>query len=191
MINKDYGRLYDIGVIHGRFQILHNDHLKYILSGLELCRHLVIGITNPDPLLTGYEKTDPERSSRSSNPLTYYERYCMIRSALEEAGVDESMFSIVPFPVNRADLIDNYVPLDGVFFLSIYDDWGREKLERFKNLGLKTHVLREVTPDEKGISASEIRNLIIEDLHWEHLVPESVAEKIKKSNLRNRLINLQ
>lgn len=190
MIHKDPEKLYDTGVIHGRFQILHNDHMKYILSGLELCRHIVIGITNPDPVLTGYEKTDPERSSRSSNPLTYYERYFMIRSALVEAGVAEPMFSIVPFPVSRIELIDNYVPLDGVFFLSIYDDWGREKLERFKNLGLKTHVLREVTPDEKGISATEIRNLIIKNLHWEHLVPESVAEIIKKSDLRHRLISL-
>ena len=50
---------YDTGVIHGRFQILHKDHLKYLLSGWELCRHLVIGISNPDPLLTREEKTDP------------------------------------------------------------------------------------------------------------------------------------
>jgi nicotinamide-nucleotide adenylyltransferase len=41
--------LYELGVIHGRFQVLHNDHLRYILAGKELCRHLVVGITNPDP----------------------------------------------------------------------------------------------------------------------------------------------
>lgn len=26
---------FDVGVIHGRFQVLHNDHLKYLLAGKE------------------------------------------------------------------------------------------------------------------------------------------------------------
>lgn len=190
MIQKDPEKIYDIGVIHGRFQILHNDHIKYILSGFELCRHLIVGISNPDPFLTENEKTDPGRSIRSSNPLTYYERYTMIRAALQEKGVNESEFSIVPFPVNRTDLLVNYVPMDAVFFLSIYDDWGREKLDRFRKLGLKIHILREVTPDRKGISASEIRSLLVNDLPWEHLVPRAVEEIIEKSDLRNRLLSL-
>jgi D-arabinose 5-phosphate isomerase GutQ len=45
---SDSSTTVDVGVIHGRFQILHNDHLKYLLAGKDLCRHLVIGITNPD-----------------------------------------------------------------------------------------------------------------------------------------------
>jgi len=36
------------GVVHGRFQVLHNDHVKYLLAGKARCRHLVVGITNPD-----------------------------------------------------------------------------------------------------------------------------------------------
>jgi len=43
----------ETGVIHGRFQVLHNDHLKYLMEGMALCDHLVVGITNPDPILTG------------------------------------------------------------------------------------------------------------------------------------------
>ena len=43
--------MYDIGVIHGRFQVPHNDHLRYLLAGKALCRHLVVGLTNPDPSL--------------------------------------------------------------------------------------------------------------------------------------------
>ena len=39
----------ETGIIHGRFQILHNDHVKYLLAGKQFCRHLVVGITNPDP----------------------------------------------------------------------------------------------------------------------------------------------
>jgi cytidyltransferase-like protein len=43
---------YDVGIIHGRFQILHNDHVKYLMAGKELCEHIIVGITNPDPSLT-------------------------------------------------------------------------------------------------------------------------------------------
>ena len=45
----------EVGVIvseHGRFQVLHNDHFKYLMAGKAQCRHLVVGITNPDPTLT-------------------------------------------------------------------------------------------------------------------------------------------
>ena len=40
------------GVIHGRFQVLHNDHLKYLLAGKADASTLVVGITNPDPCQT-------------------------------------------------------------------------------------------------------------------------------------------
>ena len=52
----------ETGVIHGRFQVFHNDHLVYLLAGLALCRHLVVGITNPDPFLTRDDAADRKRS---------------------------------------------------------------------------------------------------------------------------------
>ena len=69
----------ETGVIHGRFQVLHNDHLKYLMAGKSKCQHLVVGITNPDPTLTGPESADPHRDSPFANPLTYVERYTMVR----------------------------------------------------------------------------------------------------------------
>ena len=59
-----------LGVIHGRFQLLHNDHMKYLLAGKERCEHLIIGICNPEQDLTKYTSNNPHRSKRSSNPLT-------------------------------------------------------------------------------------------------------------------------
>ncbi|MBY9010002.1 MAG: nicotinate-nucleotide adenylyltransferase, partial [Candidatus Lokiarchaeota archaeon] len=64
---------YDLGTIHGRFQILHNDHMKFIIAGKKLCKHLIVGITNPDPSLTKDHGTNPHRSTPVANPLTYYE----------------------------------------------------------------------------------------------------------------------
>ena len=110
---------YETGVIHGRFQVLHNDHIKYLMAGKELCKHLVVGITNPDPSLTRHSNTNPHRSTPLANPLTYYERYLMTQAALLEQGLNLSEISIVPFPINVPELIKYYVPMDAVFFLSI------------------------------------------------------------------------
>ncbi|NVM35270.1 MAG: adenylyltransferase/cytidyltransferase family protein [Candidatus Lokiarchaeota archaeon] len=181
---------YDIGVIHGRFQILHNDHIKYLMAGKHFCNHLVVGITNPDPFLTRDSEANPHRSKPIANPLTYYERYVMVEAALLEQGLKFSEFLIVPFPINIPELIQYYVPIDAVFFLTIYDDWGRQKKSFFESLGLKIHVLWEVSLENKGLSSSDIREAIIKGKPWEQFVPTSVANLIKKWDIITRLIKL-
>ncbi|MFX1320835.1 MAG: nicotinate-nucleotide adenylyltransferase [Promethearchaeota archaeon] len=181
---------YDVGVIHGRFQILHNDHMKYLLAGKNLCKHLIIGITNPDPSLTRDSKTNPHRSTPLANPLSYYERYVMLREVFKEKGFKLSEFSIVPFPINIAELIKYYVPMNAVFFLSIYDDWGREKKQKLESLGLNVYVLWEVSFEEKGLSSSDIRDAMINNKPWEHLVPSVVVKLMKEWDIIDRLKNM-
>ncbi len=179
------------GVIHGRFQVLHNDHLRYLLAGKALCRHLVVGITNPDPSHIGEEPADPHRSTMDANPLTYFERYRLVRAALSEAGLPLNEFSVVPLPINHPERYRYYVPLDAVFLLSIYDDWGRRKKNYFESLHLNVHVLWEVRPQEKGISGCEVRAAMAAGLPWEHLVPASVAALLKEWKITDRLRSLQ
>lgn len=181
---------YETGVIHGRFQILHNDHLEYILSGKKLCLHLVIGITNPDPTTVKQEAADSKRSSPLANPLTYYERHVLVRLAMESTGVKPEKYSVVPLPISTPELYKYYVPVDAVFFLSIYDNWGRRKKEYFESLGLNIHVLREVTPEEKGISAGYIRKCMVENRPWEKMVPADVARKLKEWQIPDRLTQM-
>jgi len=178
---------YETGVIHGRFQVLHRDHLRYLLAGRALCRHLVVGITNPDPTLTREHRADPHRSRAEANPLTYYERYQLVRAALAEAGTPLDALSIVPLPINLPDLYRYYVPLDAVFFLSVTDDWGRQKLRTFHDLGLRTHVLWDVPPEAKGLSAAEIRGRMLRGEPWEHLVPPSAAALLRRWGIPARL----
>lgn len=179
--------LAETGVIHGRFQVLHNDHLVYLLAGAALCRHLVVGITNPDPFLTKEESADPKRSNPVANPLSYFERYVMVRAVLAEAGLEPSRYSVVPFPINMPELYKYYVPLDALYFLSIYDDWGKRKLEYFTSHGLATQVLREVSAAQKGLSATDIRRRMALDEPWEELVPAAVVTLMKKWNIPARL----
>ena len=175
------------GVIHGRFQVLHNDHLAYLLAGKEECDHLVVGITNPDPGLTGSEEADPARSDPAANPLSFYERMLLVKCCLVDAGLREEDFSITPFPVNFPDLYWNYVPMEAVFFLTIYDDWGRRKLEYFRSLGLRTHVLWERAPESKGLSGARVRQAMIRNEPWEHMVPESTAILCRAWDIAGRM----
>jgi len=180
---------YQTGLIHGRFQVLHHDHVKYLMAGFELCKHLYIGITNPDPRLTSDEKSDPHRNDDSANPLTYYERHALIKTVLVDKGISLSDFTIVPFPINFPKLYRYYVPMRAVFLLSIYDDWGREKLAKFEALSLKIHVLWDVPHKQKGISATSVRNLMKEQGFWEKYVPDAAIELLKEWKIPERLRN--
>ena len=175
------------GVIHGRFQILHNDHLAYLLAGKTECEHLVVGITNPDPSLTARDDSNLERSDPRANPLTFYERLLLVKCALVDAGLGESDFSITPLPINFPEYYSLYVPMQATFFLTIYDEWGRRKLEHFLSLGLKTRVLWERTPEAKGLSGQDIRQAMAADQPWEHFVPESTVVLLKAWGLPERL----
>jgi len=175
------------GVAHGRFQIFHNDHMKYLQAAKARCRHLVVGITNPDPTLTRFDPADPGRSSPERNPLTYYERYRVAQRVLQKQGWDWEDFSIVPLPINFPDLFQYYVPLTATFFLTIYDDWGERKLQMFRALGLTTEVLWRRPLAEKGLTSTEVRQLIVAQERWTHLVPPGVAEMLEMFKIPQRL----
>jgi hypothetical protein len=180
----------DCGVIHGRFQVFHNDHLIYTMAGKSRCRHLIVGITNPDPLLTCDDPADPNRSSPLANPLTYFERYTMVREVLLGAGLEHTDFSLVPFPINLPALYRFYLPLDATFYLTVYDEWGKRKLDQFRTVGLKTEVLWTKDPESKGLNAGEIRRRMAFEQKWEHLVPREAEMLMKKWGVPERLKRL-
>ena len=179
-----------IGVIHGRFQVFHNDHMKYLMTGKGKCRHLVVGITNSDPVLTRDDPSDSHRSGSLANPLTYFERYTIIKAVLLDAGLDYREFSIVPFPVNFPELYGCYVPLDATFYLTIYDNWGRRKLELLQGRGLKTVVLWVKSLEQKGLTATEIRQAMAAGKNWESFVPPAASDIMKRMAIPERLKRL-
>jgi cytidyltransferase-like protein len=175
------------GVIHGRFQPLHLDHMKYLMAGKSRCDFLYIGITNPDPHLTRYEETNPHRSLSGSNPFTYFERMKMIIDSMQEFGVSRSEFDTIPFPINLPDRLKYYAPRNAVYFVVIYDAWGEHKFQLLKSLGLEVEVMWRRTNDAIGITGSEIRTLMRQNKSWEHLVPKSVANLIHSEKLLSRV----
>lgn len=176
-----------VGVIHGRFQMLHIGHMEYLLAGKERCNYLIIGIANPDTSLTKYSDANPHRSMSMANPLTYYERFQMIRGAFLETGIKREEFDIVPFPINYPELLFNYAPMDAKYYMTIYDEWSREKYESLKALGCNIEVMWERTNAEKVTSGTEVRSLICQEMPWDHLVPKSVYDFITTNKIDIRI----
>lgn len=178
----------ELGFIHGRFQLFHNDHLQYALLAKDRCKKLIVGITSPENTVMIREDIDPHRSETASNPFTYYERFNMVKLALLEAGVPRDDFEIVPYPIERPEILYNYVPLSATSFFTIYDDWGYEKLHRLGELGYRTYVLFDKR--EKAMCSTEIRKKIANNEEWRYMVPDAVYEYIMKNNLTEKVIML-
>lgn len=175
----------ELGFVHGRFQLFHNDHLQYVLLAKQQCKKLIVGVTSPENASLIREEVDPHRSSAAANPFSFYERFCMIESALLEAGVKREEFEIVPYPIERPDVLFNYIPLNATSFFTIYDKWGYEKLSRLKSLGYKTIVLFD--DKEKKMCSTDIRDAIVKGTEWKHLVPNAVYTYLIENNLLDKV----
>lgn len=179
------------GVVNGRFQVLHLKHMEYILAAKMRCGKLYIGLTNPDSLHTRESVNDENRSAKSANPLTYFERYEMIRGAMAEFRVPESEYDILPFPINCPEYIPQYAPKDAVYYLGLCDEWDEEKYKILRSLGLDVDILWRKTPEEKGITSSWVRSCIATDQEWAHLVPKSVYAYVTEHHLDERIKRLE
>lgn len=170
----------------GRFQPFHNDHLRYVLAASEKYEHLLVGITNIYGEISSANPYDADRGKRESNPFTFYERSCMVREALTEAGIPRERFEIVPFPIESPDKIRCFIPDDAVCCITVYDQWGRRKAALLREQGFEVDVLWERGSDEKGISATTVRQLIADGKPWKHMVPEAVFRYIRERELEQR-----
>ncbi len=177
-----------VGVAHGRFQPLHLGHLEYLLAAGKACDVLLVGITNPDPWQTAFEPTDPGRGEVLANPCTYYERHLMVEEALVEAGLPLSRFRVVPFPHSYPERLRHYVPADALMLMTIYDEWGESKLDRFQRVGLRVRVLWR--RHEKVTTGTAIREAICAGRPWEGLVPPATARVIREFGVEERIRRL-
>lgn len=174
----------DIAVISGRFQGLHNQHLRYIQLAMNKTGHLIIGITNQNPNKDARpSQEDTNRTDIKNNPFSYYERYIMIKNTMLENGYAPDKFDIVPLPIEEPDFLHNYIPASAIHFLTIYDDWGRKKKQILEKAGFRVEVIKDCTLEEKCICSTQIRDLIRNGKEWKHLVPNAVYEYITKNHL--------
>lgn len=142
-----------------------------------------------------YEEQDDEQiiavyADRIRNPLTYFERFEMIHDAVMDFGVKREEFEIVPFPVERPEYLTEYIPSDAVHFISICDAEEEAEAQLLMEMGMQVEVMWHKTPEEKGISGTDIRTLIALDEEWEEFVPKTVREYVKQKHIDQRIKDL-
>jgi hypothetical protein len=97
----------------------------------------------------------------------------------------------MPFPAKTPSLPCSATSLPGfaaaVFFLTIYEAWGWEKLRLFTEQGLKTEALWEKSEEEKGITGAMVRESIVNRAPWEHLAPPWAAWTMEELGIPERL----
>ena len=177
------------GVVYGRFQIPHLKHIEYILAAKMRCQKLYIGITFPDDLYVSDEEGPNYRVKRNANPLTYIERYEMIRDSLLEFKVPREAFEIIPFPIDRPNYLAQYVPKDAVCYVGICDEWTAKNERMFQHFGIKTEVLWRREAQDKGVTGSIIRQKIQNKEDWRLLVPKAVY-KYMIENEYGKIVNM-
>lgn len=180
----------EVGVIQGRFQVLHLKHMEYILAAKMRCKKLFIGIIDADDLHVKRSLDIDNKVIKQANPLTYFERYEMLHDALLDFGVKREEFEIIPLPINRPEYVLQYAPKDAVYYMSICNEWGEAKQKILTDLGLETEVLWRKEPKDRGTTGKIVRTLIVEDGEWGHLVPKTVYEYVVKHKLDKRMKDL-
>jgi len=160
------------GMILGRFQPFHLEHLRYFRLAWERSENVIVGITNPDPSTIIEDASSDHRHLTDDNPLTFIERLMLIQETLRSEGYAMERINIVPFPIHHPDRWRYYIPEETVLFVVAYSEWERKKAERLRKAGYEVVELDSL---EKGISGQQVRTLFRSNGNWEELVPEAVA----------------
>jgi nicotinamide mononucleotide adenylyltransferase len=163
---------YKYGMIHGRFQPFHLEHLRYFRLVWEQSEHVIVGITNPDPSTIVADELNEHRHLQEENPLTFIERLMMIQETLRDEGYPPERIFMVPMPIHHPDRWQYYIPQGTVIFVVVYSPWEKQKAERFRKAGFDVVIVDNL---KKGISGRQVRSLIRSNGNWESLVPSAVA----------------
>ncbi len=169
-------------MILGRFQVFHKGHLRYLLKARGECDHIIIGITNPDPMNTRKTESALHRDKNWANPLTYYERLKMIQGVCDEVNITKEKYDIIPLPLDNPENIKYYIPKDSVIMVTIHDDWSLEKKLRLEKQGYEVKVLFDEY-NLKKLSSTEIRECIANNKEYFEYVPISVYNYLRDNLL--------
>ncbi len=162
-----------VSLFVGRFQPVHKGHIHTIKQILDIDDELIIVVGSA------------QHSHTPDNPFTGGERIMFLKHALKEEGVPLDRVYIIPVP----DIYINPLWIAHVTSLVPYFDiaYSHNPLVKklFEDAGVKvdeTELLKRNT-----YSAKHVRDLLRWDGEWEPLVPDIVAELMKKHKLDQRV----
>ena len=162
------------GLLIGRFQPFHLGHLDALNFALSKVKKLWVGLGSSN------------KPQEKNNPFSAEERKNMILDSIDESIKKRIEIFFIPDLENHIkwiELIDTIVPKFDVIFTND---------ELTKHLYSKRDIKVMSIPFTKRdvLSGTNIRDLIISDQKWEHLVPKGTKIFLEKSSARERLKNL-
>lgn len=149
-------------LILGRFQPLHNGHMKLIRESAGDDRELVIAIGSAG------------RKDEKDNPFSGDERKEMLRRALEAEGIHARVVLVPNLPSDEG-YVEHVVEHIGGRPAKVVTEnpW---TIDLFSEAGYDV----DVTDRHFELSATDIRRRIAEGRQWEDLVPDEVAGFIEE-----------
>lgn len=162
------------GLLIGRFQPFHLGHLDALRFALTKIENLWLGLGSSNKPL------------EKNNPFSAEERKKMILSSIDDSMKEKISIYFIP------DL-DNHVK-----WIEMIDDIVPQFQVVFSNDPLTDHLYSkrsvQVIPipflNRDDLSATNIRNLIVSDQKWEHLIPQGTKNFLIQNSAKDRLKNL-
>jgi nicotinamide-nucleotide adenylyltransferase len=164
------------GLYVGRFQPFHLGHLDAIKRVLKEVDEVVVVIGSA------------QYSHNVNNPFTAGERLVMVRTALRDAGIEDTRYWVVPVPdihlhMMWVSYVEGYTPHFDVVF-------SNEPLTQrlFSEAGYSVKPISFF--ERKLYSSTVVRERMVNGETWETLVPKGVANFLKEIDGLGRLREL-
>ena len=164
---------YENGMIVGRFQPFHLEHLRFAAAAARKVNHLWVGITFPFGHYV--HEMGKARTADEANPLPYWLRLKCVESALlNDAKLSRGSFSILAAPLVPG-IIETLVPKGTVYLATVVEPWDKQKEGIFLKAGFRVLLLKL---GDKTISGTMIRKKIrLRDKSWKKYIPQSIRKQ--------------
>ena len=159
------------GLLIGRFQPFHLGHLEALRFALSKVDKLWLGLGSSN------------KPTEKNNPFSAEERKEMILSSIDESMKQKISIYFIPDLDNHVRWIEKIDTIVPDFDIVFSND------ELTNHLYSKRDVQVMPIPFSKRdeLSGTNVRDLIISDQIWEHLVPLGTRKFLEKSNAKDRL----
>ncbi len=159
------------GLLIGRFQPFHLGHLEALRFALSKVDKLWLGLGSSN------------KPTEKNNPFSAEERKEMILSSIDESMKQKISIYFIPDLDNHVrwiEKIDTIVPDFDIVF-------SNDELTNHLYSKRDVQVMPIPFLKRDELSGTNVRDLIISDQIWEHLVPLGTRKFLEKSNAKDRL----
>jgi nicotinamide-nucleotide adenylyltransferase len=164
----------------GRFQPLHRGHIKVMEAIVEQfdCDLVVMIIQSSEGFVDSYSQEVNRHHRHARNPLTFWERYQLIRLALNPLSIASRVTILgIPRPDLYWEIARSFYPACRFICLTDKDDYEKSKATFWSQLGETTRIVD--TSKIPRISATDVKHSLKSGHGWEKYMPEASVEYFK------------